>query len=83
MAWAMTCRGNIQYKSNILSTKRHAVLQCELSAHEWGYLILLSTDHGYAHCGLGMVYQTMKIIWKVLKHFNNLNDCQQMETKIN
>jgi hypothetical protein len=38
LAQAAAHGGKIQYKSNILSTKRRAVLQCELSAHEWGSL---------------------------------------------
>jgi len=83
LARAVAHGNKIQYKSNILSTKRRAVLQCELSAHEWGCLNFIIHWPLYAYCGLGMVYQTMKIIRKVPKHFNNLNDCQQTETKIN
>jgi len=34
--------------------------------------ILSYTDHFYAYCGLVMVYQTMKTIRKVPKHFNDV-----------
>ena len=38
LAQAAAHGGKFQYKSNILSTERRAVLQHELSAHEWGHL---------------------------------------------